>query len=153
MSRLNLGGIQEDDKSDEASRSPSTSPTPSQSSLKVTQYADETNMISPFQWGFRKGISTDVAVGKFMEKVYDGSNGSKFGIGVFLDLEKAFDMVDRSILLEKLGLYGIRGIELELFRSYLSNRKQKVKIFYEEPKLQIERLPLFLQILRFNIGL
>ena len=62
-----------------------------------------------------------------MEKVYDGLNENKFGIGVFLDLEKAFDMVDRSILIEKLGLYGIRGVELDLFRSYLSNRKQQVK--------------------------
>ena len=45
---------------------------------------------------------------------------------LFLDLRKAFDTVDHAVLLSKLDLYGIQGNENQWFRSYLSNRKQKV---------------------------
>ena len=47
-------------------------------------------------------------------------------IGIYLDLKKAFDTVDHPILFDKLYHYGIRGNALELFKSYLSNRKQYV---------------------------
>ena len=57
-----------------------------------------------------------------------GFDNKEFTLGVFVDLSKAFDTVDHSILLYKLRYYGIRGIAYNWFSSYLSNRKQCVGV-------------------------
>ena len=48
--------------------------------------------------------------------------------GVFIDLKKAFDTVAHCILLQKLHHYGIRGIILDWFYSYLTDRVQSTQI-------------------------
>ena len=67
------------------------------------------------------------------DKDIAGNRQQEYTIGVFLDLAKAFDTVNHEILLTKLEHYGIRGIGLEWFKNYLTNRKQIVK--YKQKKI------------------
>ena len=47
--------------------------------------------------------------------------GNKSTIAVMLDLSKAFDTIEHRIMIQKLELFGIRGVCLDWFRSYLEN--------------------------------
>ena len=58
--------------------------------------------------------------------------------GIFIDLEKAFDTVNHSVLCDKLKYYGFRGKSNELIKSFLSNRSQYVSINgYDSNKLDV----------------
>ena len=64
----------------------------------------------------------------FVENIEKAIDNKIFVCRVFVDLQKAFDIVDHNILLHKLSHYGIRDIANCWFSSYLSNRKQFVTI-------------------------
>ena len=61
-----------------------------------------------------------------MDKLCQSLNNGDFILGIFIDLTKAFDTVDHSILLKKLYHYGIRGVAFNWLSSYLSHRRQFV---------------------------
>ena len=61
------------------------------------------------QFGFRKNHSTNHAILSIIEKIQDAIKNNKFAIGIFIDLQKAFDTVDHTILLNKPSHYGIRN--------------------------------------------
>ena len=94
------------------------------------------NVLYKYQFGFRKGYSTSMALIEIINNIKSAIDNNKFVCGIFLDLTKAFDTVNHQILLDKLHHYGVRGQTNNLFNSYLSNRKQFVKIGNSESSHQ-----------------
>ena len=78
------------------------------------------------QFGFQKNKSADHSMIEISEKIKESIDNGKFGCGIFIDLKKAFDTVNHSILLTKLEHYGVRGSLLKWFETYLTDRKQYV---------------------------
>ena len=95
---------------------------------QLTQYLDEKGLISKNQYGFRKDHSTTYLMLDLFDEIYTSKSKHKHPAIVFLDIKKAFDTVSHKILLEKLRHYGIEGIALRWFESFLSDRMQKTKI-------------------------
>ena len=85
----------------------------------------EHNILFENQFGFRKNNSTSYTLMEITERIESIDSG-KFGCGIFIDLRKAFDTVNHDILYKKLEHYGVRGMLLEWFKSYLMDRKQYV---------------------------
>ena len=65
----------------------------------VLDFFDDNNILYDHQFGFRKHHSTSHAVITLVERVTKALDTGKIIVGVFLDLKKAFDTVDHSILL------------------------------------------------------
>ena len=86
------------------------------------------SIITPNQFGFLKGKSTEDAVSDLVNFLYSSLNEKKVAISFFIDFRKAFDTVNHVILLRKLECYGIRDTPLLLIKNYLHNRKQRIKI-------------------------
>lgn len=85
-------------------------------------------LLNEYQSGFRGSHSCESAINDVLFEWKEAQNTSKSIIAVFLDLQRAFETIDPKILIKKLRQYGVREKSLEWFNSYLSNRKQKVKL-------------------------
>lgn len=85
-------------------------------------------IINNNQYGFIKNTGTESALDKVLNLIYTNIEKKEKVIATFIDLKKAFDTVDHKILLNKLKDYGIRGCALKLLESYLTDRKQCVRV-------------------------
>ena len=91
---------------------------------RIYSFLCNNNILSKCQYGFRRNHSTAHALMDLQDKIISAIDKNNFGLGIFMDLSKAFDIVDHEILLYKLKHYGIRGNALKWFNSYLNNRSQ-----------------------------
>lgn len=91
-------------------------------------YFENNQLISNYQSGFRKGHSCESLLNLVITNWKMAVNGKKCIIAVFIDLKRAFETINRDILTLKLKKYGIKNTELEWFRSYLNNRKQRTRV-------------------------
>ena len=87
-------------------------------------YAFIESHLHGFQCGFRQEHSTSTFLLETTNNWFLNIDKGEYNIAVFLDLRKAFDTVNHEVTLYKLFLYGVRGIELKWFSSYLENRQQ-----------------------------
>ena len=95
---------------------------------RVKSFLDKHPVLYKYQFGFRSKSSTTYALLDVSDYIYTSLDQGKYVFGVYIDLKKAFDTVSHKILLTKLEHYGIRGLALNWFSSYLSNRSQFVFI-------------------------
>ena len=95
---------------------------------RIERFLSEFDTLYRHQFGFRKKPSTEHTLLSIVEEIRKNLDNYIFTCGVFIDLEKAFDTVNHKILLSKLDHYGIRDNALKWLTSYLTNRKQFVKL-------------------------
>lgn len=95
---------------------------------QLVNYLESKNLLSQAQFGFRAKRSTADAVSELTNYIVNNIDSKRKTIGIFLDLAKAFDTVSVPILLTKLESLGVRDLQLELLKDYLTDRTQCVKI-------------------------
>ena len=93
---------------------------------RIVKYFEQNDIFYEHQYGFRHGYSTKLSLINLINQITQYTDEGRITIGVFIDFAKAFDTINHSILFKKLEHYGIRGIVLQLFKNYLTNRKQFV---------------------------
>ena len=95
---------------------------------RLMQFIQNNNIINTTQYGFLKKHNTTQATLDIYNHIMENKKENKAINTLFLDLSKAFDTIDHSIIISKLDKYGIRGIPLKLIKNYLHNRTQLVKV-------------------------
>ena len=119
--------------------------------LQVSTCLEKYDIPNKFQFGFRKGRSTEQAIVEISDNLKKAIDNNLYTCGVFLDFAKAFDTVNHQILVKEIETYGIRGIPLKWFSSYLF--KDGAYYCYCAYVLRISRYSSFLSVMLTNTGI
>lgn len=106
-------------------------------SMQLSDYFTVNSLFNVSQYGFRQKHSTEFAALEMVDYVTQCLDQNKTPLNIYLDLSKAFDTLDHKILIKKLQYYGISNVNLKLFESYLTNRKQYVQLNNTKSKSSI----------------
>ena len=106
--------------------------------VRLKAFFQRNNALTDKQYGFRSHHSTELALLEFAQNVLNNMNNKILTIGLFIDLSKAFDVINHELLLLKLNSYGVRGNAFSWIKSYLSDRFQYVSLAnYNSDKIKI----------------
>lgn len=103
---------------------------------RISKFVDTHCLITQNQFGFRKNMSTELALLEQKEYILTQLENKAIVLGIFIDFSKAFDLVNHDVLLKKLWYYGIRGHAAQILQSYLSYRKQIVYLNNEHSEIK-----------------
>lgn len=95
---------------------------------QLIHYIKENDILPEKQSGFRRSHSSGTALADVVGNIISLRDRGLAVALVLLDFSKAFDTIDHQILLTKLRLYGIEESAINVFRDYLTERKQIVKV-------------------------
>ena len=95
---------------------------------RLCNFLEKHKCLYDLQFGFRTKHSTNHALIDITENIRQSLDNKHIACGIFVDLQKAFDIVNHDILIKKLSHYGIRGIANNWISSYLRQRSQFVTI-------------------------
>ena len=95
---------------------------------QTQEFLDKNNVLYKYQSGFQKHHSTDTCLSYLTDKVKIGFEEGLLTGMVLIDLQKAFDTIDHSILLEKMSCLGFAGKTIAWYTSYLMNRSFIVNV-------------------------
>lgn len=105
--------------------------------LQIQSFIDDNKFLINYQYGFRRGLSTTSLLVDLTDLIRETIDGRDSGVLVALDISKAFDCVDHSMLIEKLfSLYAFDSNSCKLIASYLSGRSQYVSYNGEASSLR-----------------
>jgi hypothetical protein len=85
-------------------------------------------MINPYLCACKRGHGCQTTLLRLLEDWRNALDKNQYVAAVLMDLSKAFDCLPHDILLDKLSAYGMSTDSVSLLESYLSNRKQQIKI-------------------------
>ena len=97
-------------------------------------FLEKYNILFQSQYGFRSNHNCEHAISELTGKILQAREKREHPVCIFLDLSKAFDMLNHQVLLCKLDKIGIHGISNNWFESYLSGRSLVAKVTTSENK-------------------
>jgi retron-type reverse transcriptase len=95
---------------------------------RITNYFESNDLFNNSQFGFRKGLSCELALNTYVEKLRNNIDNNKHSVSMILDLSKAFDTINHKLLLAKLKKYKFSESALKTIENYLSDRTMRVNI-------------------------
>ena len=95
---------------------------------QIYNYLQLNNILSDKPFGFRKGLSTSLAIFDVLKDLHSNWNEKCYSGCAFIDFSRVFDSINHKILFQKLSLYGLECKPVEFFKSYMGNRRQKTKV-------------------------
>jgi hypothetical protein len=90
------------------------------------QHSEETNILYPLQHGFRKGRSCETQLIEFVDDISKNIQEGRQTDILIMGFAKAFDKVNRSLLIHKLRYYGTDGKATRWIQNWLEDRQQTV---------------------------